>query len=1314
MSQIWLTQNNISIQTMQESTQVSVDIPVVSDIEIQSIIKLAGELPGGLRIEGQKIIGSPFEVTRNTESRFVLRATALIDNEIIIEDRTLSITVEGPDDPTWITNEGLLPIGPSGSLFILDNEPVDFELTAIDPDIPAGDELEYFIKPGNGELPEGVVLTKGGRLVGKTTAILSLEKEDGTGHFDSNNYDSNAFDFGIRSANGFDSFSYDSGFFDDFERTRPPKKLNRYFEFIVTVTDGETTVDRNFTIFLVGDDFLRSDNTIMQVGTGVFTADNTYLRTPIWVTEPDLGKTRANNYVTLPLEVIDSNQLRGRLFFSIEETNAGTYRFSDGSTTKGYYEVSNIFPQHPTLGYTEISATNLEFNELYFIVTTGFSTNENNITDFTKVGASDNNYGTVFRASGPTTGIGKVYKIDFEVIEPETTSTLPNGVNLDSANGVIAGRVPYQPEVTQEFKFTIKATRYAADTELVEINATVFEDTRAGTHLVKINKLNRLLDDGVNDLIAFRGQDLTIGSENYKVVATEGNNPNYDLLHLDRNLKPLIPLTIFQQSVIGDYNFYINPLQQTQHAKLIGSQLIYSETEKYTITDFIPYIEWTIKNKNDTGFDVKLHGDLNEGAGLIERVKRQLADTYDSTLGVGATEVYLENSSTLRVRVPSTALSNNIFYVTNIFENSSELKLSITAQYDRVEIRQPLQRVFYETSIIGIGQYAGERFSKTIAVIDIDTQLQYSSPTVPEEPLVGQLWFNTGNAFYALNKLHEWDGTAWQPFNYTSINSPSATRTFDLTLLGEIDSQIEWISDTNIATIDANFLSTFSIKAESADPDAVLVYEVKTGSLPPGLELDLNGEIIGKVNQYGENYYRGTWVPGKVYNFNDVIDFNNTRYICLTNHTSNPVGLSEYSVENYVKDGYVSYDLELAFLGDNIYWKEYQFNVFGLTRFDNGDFSLDGNTTSIDRRYNFVATARDRFSVTTVEKDFFIEVTDPDQSLYSNVYVQAFLNQDKKDSLIQFIGDPTIFPPEKLYRPNDPNFGIQKNLRMLVYSGIEQQEIRNFVAAAGKNHKRSSYRFGEVKKAVANIPGTTNTVYEVVYVEIIDPRKPKNGFLSETLNIANGEKITVDSISYSVQDDGTKTGSGYPEIIVETRFGSASVSVTDVIQTILRDGTIISTSYEGTFAVTLQNGESVLVDINQTDSEPFRIRPRTTNTIKTDTDAIKVSQNKNYRRYISSIENMRNNIRRTGRTNGDFLPLWMRTAQNDIQALGYVTAIPICYCKPGEADSIILNIKNSEFNFNQFNFDVDRYIIDSTSGNSQEQYILFANYEFNI
>jgi hypothetical protein len=127
-----------------------------------------------------------------------------------------------------------------------------------------------------------------------------------------------------------------------------------------------------------------------------------------------------------------------------------------------------------------------------------------------------------------------------------------------------------------------------------------------------------------------------------------------------------------------------------------------------------------------------------------------------------------------------------------------------------------------------------------------------------------------------------------------------------------------------------------------------------------------------------------------------------------------------------------------------------------------------------------------------------------------------------------------------------------------------------------------------------------------------------------------------------------------------------------------------------------------------------RFRP-ITNSIKIDSNALQISENLQNKKYISNLTNMRNNLSAVGVSDVNFLPLWMRTPQeNNIEALGYIPAVVLAYCKPGTGESLLLNVKNSNFDFTQINFDVDRYILDSSKGNSNEQYILFANYDFNV
>jgi hypothetical protein len=75
----------------------------------------------------------------------------------------------------------------------------------------------------------------------------------------------------------------------------------------------------------------------------------------------------------------------------------------------------------------------------------------------------------------------------------------------------------------------------------------------------------------------------------------------------------------------------------------------------------------------------------------------------------------------------------------------------------------------------------------------------------------------------------------------------------------------------------------------------------------------------------------------------------------------------------------------------------------------------------------------------------------------------------------------------------------------------------------------------------------------------------------------------------------------------------------------------------------------------------------------------------------------------------------MRSAQeSNVNELGFTPALILCYTKPGQSEVIKSAIKSTNFDFSQFDLDLDRYIIDSTKESSAEEYILFANYQFNV
>jgi hypothetical protein len=311
----WITPaGRISIVTERVTQEIPLQaISPVGPIEYSLI---AGNLPRGLRLDRGVIKGSPTEVRRYTESRFVIRANDGID----IEDRTFSIDVDGSDAPVWITREGFLNVGQGENFFVLDNAQVDFQLEAFDSDVVAGDVLEYYLIPTGGELPPGLTLSRDGRIFGFTDPIFTVEV-DTPGGYDTAAYDISYLDKAEAKSNGFDSFFYDTFTYDYNEPSKQPRRLSRYYTFIVAVSDGVNEVRRLFRIWVVTDEFLKADNSIVQVDTNLFKADNTSNRVPIWITESNLGVYRANNYLTVFLDVYDPPTLSGTIVYLLVPTN---------------------------------------------------------------------------------------------------------------------------------------------------------------------------------------------------------------------------------------------------------------------------------------------------------------------------------------------------------------------------------------------------------------------------------------------------------------------------------------------------------------------------------------------------------------------------------------------------------------------------------------------------------------------------------------------------------------------------------------------------------------------------------------------------------------------------------------------------------------------------------------------------------------------------------------------------------------------------------------------------------------------------------
>ena len=300
--------------------RIIIDIPLLATSTVGTVTYslIAGSLPRGLRLSNAAVRGSPVEVKVYTESKFVIRASDGVD----LEDRTFTLAVDGSDEPRWLTREGFLNVGPAEAFFVLDNARVNFQLEATDTDLTAGDILEFYLVPNGGLLPPGLSLSRDGVISGFTDPIFSIEYNiDTTGGYDTTPLDVIPLDFVESRSNGFDTFFYDNVTYDYNEPSRTPKRLSRIYTFIVAVTDGVHTVNRLFKIYVVTEEFLQADNSIVQVDTNLFQADSNSDRTPLWITESNLGRFRANNYVTIFLDVYDPPTLTGTITYLLLPTN---------------------------------------------------------------------------------------------------------------------------------------------------------------------------------------------------------------------------------------------------------------------------------------------------------------------------------------------------------------------------------------------------------------------------------------------------------------------------------------------------------------------------------------------------------------------------------------------------------------------------------------------------------------------------------------------------------------------------------------------------------------------------------------------------------------------------------------------------------------------------------------------------------------------------------------------------------------------------------------------------------------------------------
>ena len=1268
MALTWTQPSGYSLGTINERQTVSIALPVSSSVGI-TFQKITGKIPPGMRIQSSNLVGTPYEIPRTTEFKFVIRASSSSE----FADRTFTLTVVGSDEPNWLTPAGALPIGANDAYYILDSSYIDFQLVATDTDTSTGQQLKFFIASDEGELPPGLILTESGRITGFVQPLLSIPLAAGNGPFDTDLYDNVAYDFGYRSTNGYDTYVFDLTVFDFSVPTGRPRKLNRNYEFIATVTDGDSVTKRKFRIFVVGDDFFRSDNVIETAGTGAYTADVSYVRAPIFTTPQYLGLRRANNYQTFKIDIYEGFSELGPVIYDYSDINALISAICIRETANDNRLGQSLVRIERADGVPQVGYK-FSFNGEF----TGATEEIYTITDVDVLGGDIYRL-TVSPALEVTVANGSSVFIG-------TDSVLPTGMIFDQTTGEVFGTVPYQPAITLTYQFTIKAIRFGQGSEQAVSRRVFTVDILGEVESV----MNWTSPEDLGTIDSGYVSTLSIVSSS----TFSGSAILYTLE--DGKLPPGLTLNL-DGEIVGKVNQLTNQIRYRSLWKTSTSYQINTVVKQNNIRG----IKSLTRRRNVATVVTSLDHNFVTGD-LVEIVSDDLNFNYYDAVSVTIAPIELTGSTSSTsddvytyISGVSTAAAGTYTGVASIAVTGGGAGATFT-----VTKRSSLTGYNGVTTITmlspGSGYSTGDQIkilgsllggasptNDLTFIISESVKVTFTIPTQKLTPLapvftlikgtsssVSAFSYNdvpaastTGSGTGARFKIDKGSNGST---NYTGLVTvilvdpgfgylPGDRITISGAHLGGLDvvNDLTFTTSTGLEfwyRVNGNSNSKYNGRYFAVSYQRVLIgteltdtltlnFDEDPGSFGSGLisiETD-PGVYAGQTLIVPLNYFnypnKGASIgmkpaSGTTYNLP-------TFYKCITAHTSSAL-----------------------FNTDLTKWSVYKFPESDktLTTFDSVNLSLDSGDTTLDRSYTFTIRARDQLGYSAITRTFTLTVNTPNNTYYSNLTAKPFLKLNQRSVFRDFITDGEVFDQSVIYRPSDPYFGIQTDLKMLVYAGIETKQAVEYISAMGRNHKTKRFTFGELKKAVAKIPGTNTIVYEIIYVEMLDPLEKGKDHLPSTIKYSRSNiDITVD------QNNEFYIG---PDFSKDTAFWHRPIP----------------------FNVTLDRNDVFAGD------------PGT---------GIRFPSSISLWRY--RIQNMENTA-----SERNYLPLWMRSIQpGETTEINYVAAVPLCYCKPGGADTVLLNIENyiktTTFDFKNLDYTIDRYTIDSVTGEYTDKYLVFRN-----
>jgi len=274
---------------------------------------------------------------------------------------------------------------------------------------------------------------------------------------------------------------------------------------------------------------------------------------------------------------------------------------------------------------------------------------------------------------------------------------------------------------------------------------------------------------------------------------------------------------------------------------------------------------------------------------------------------------------------------------------------------------------------------------------------------------------------------------------------------FTLTIEGDIDKNITWPA-SDLGTIRTGDISELDIRA-TIRSGAAVQYELRSGTLA------------------------GTGSEGKI-----------------------PQGL-RVTADGFIQ-GRVNFEHLMFDTGET---------TFDVNLFDKGEFS---DFTTFELTYKFTVRAFSSDGIIDTYNTFNLEVLPETLDPYESLYIRALPKQAQRDIYTSLINNSDDIPTQDVYRPTDFNFGLQKDIRALIATGLAPKEATKYIEATAKNHFNNTLTFGDIKVATSYDENNV-AKYDIVYMELIDsamgidPTTNNKAPASNTINLKLQKSITA-------------------------------------------------------------------------------------------------------------------------------------------------------------------------------------------------------------